>query len=85
MTESASAIASAVRGFIRDRVVVSDDAGEIADDTPLLGSVLDSLALLELVAFLEEEFGILVEDEDVTADNFRTVADIERLVSRKTG
>ena len=52
------------------------------DDTPLLDGIMDSLALMQLVAFLEEEFATEIDDTEVTAENFRTLADIERLVSR---
>jgi len=49
----------------------------------LLGSVMDSLGLMQLIAFLEEEFDVEIDDADVTVDNFRTVGDIERLVTAK--
>ena len=38
------------------------------------------MALMQLVAFLEEEFDIEIDDTEVTAENFRTIGDIERLV-----
>ena len=37
---------------------------------------------MQLVAFLEEEFDTEIDDTEVTAENFRTIADIERLVER---
>ena len=53
-------------------------------DTLLLeNGVVDSIGVLELVGFLESEFGIAVTDEDLTADNFRTVAQIGAFVQVK--
>ncbi len=72
-------VADRIRGFIREEVVLDADAS-IDDNAPLLEGILDSLALMQLVAFLEEEFETEIDDTDVTAENFRTIADIERLV-----
>ncbi len=75
--------ATRIRDFIRQEVLFEEDGASLRDDTPLLDGAMDSLGLMQLVAFLEEEFGIEIDDEDVTADHFRTVADIERLVGQK--
>jgi acyl carrier protein len=45
--------------------------------------VLDSLGIFSLIEFLEERFGVSIEAEDVTIDNFRTVEKIETLVERR--
>lgn len=74
--------ASRIRDFIKQELLFENEGMSISNDTLLLEGILDSLGLMQLVAFLEEEFSIEVADEDVTADHFRTVADIERLVSQ---
>jgi acyl carrier protein len=44
-------------------------------DDDLLGSgVIDSLGILQLVAFVEDQFGIQIPDEDVVLENFQSVA-----------
>jgi acyl carrier protein len=72
-------VADKIRMFIKEEVVL-DASSSLQDDAPLLEGVLDSLALMQLVAFLEEEFDTEIDDTDVTAENFKTIADIERLV-----
>ena len=42
---------------------------------------MDSLGLMQLVAFLEEEFDMELDDDQITSENFRTVNDIARLIS----
>lgn len=54
------------------------------EDIFALGFV-NSLLAMQLVAFVEKEFGIRVEDEDLDLDNFRSIDAISRLVSRKQG
>ena len=45
---------------------------------------LDSLGLVRLVAFLEDELGIRIEDEELIADNFATLRQIGQLLATKT-
>jgi acyl carrier protein len=75
--------ADRIRGFIQTEILFDDDSVNLTNDTPLLDGVLDSLGLMQLVAFLEEEFDIEVQDEEVTVEHFRTIADIEDLVNSR--
>jgi acyl carrier protein len=45
---------------------------------------LDSLGLVRLVAFLEDELSIRIEDEELIADNFNTLRQIGQLLATKT-
>jgi acyl carrier protein len=46
----------------------------VADYDDLLESgVIDSLGVLELVAFLQQEFGIAISDDDLTPENFKSI------------
>jgi phosphopantetheine binding protein len=45
----------------------------------------NSLLAMQLVAFVEKEFGLAVEDEDLDLDNFRSIRAIADFVARKTG
>jgi acyl carrier protein len=57
----------------------------ITDSDPLLESgVLDSLGILDLVAFIEKEFLIGVLDEDLVPENFQTINRIAAFVRSKT-
>jgi acyl carrier protein len=78
-------VASRVKDFIKDEILFEDTNASLADDTPLLNGIMDSLGLMQLVAFLEEEFDVEIDDADMTADHFRTVGDIQDLVNQKVG
>jgi len=78
-----SDIGTRIKGFISEEIMFEDTPADLSDDTQLLGGILDSLGLMQLVSYIEEEFDVLVEDSEVTVDNFRSVADIERLISKK--
>jgi methoxymalonate biosynthesis acyl carrier protein len=75
-------VSDRIRGFIKREIVLDPDA-QITDDAPLLEGIIDSLALMQLVAFLEEEFDTEIDDTEVKAENFATIADIQSLVQRR--
>ena len=54
------------------------------EDIFALGFV-NSLLAMQLVAFVEKEFGIQVADEDLDLDNFRSINAISGLIARKNG
>jgi methoxymalonate biosynthesis acyl carrier protein len=54
------------------------------EDIFALGFV-NSLLAMQLVAFVEKEFGLAVDDQDLDLDNFRSIGAIARLVERKRG
>ena len=57
------------RELVRDPAVLP-----IENSTPLLDSgILDSLSLLRLVVFLQEQFGMVMDDLDVVPEHFATV------------
>lgn len=64
---------------------IEERAATLDATTPLLGSLpeLDSLAVVELAAALEERFGIVVDDADFTADVFASVGTLSRYVDEQ--
>lgn len=69
-----------IRAFILSTVRKPDLAD--GDDIFALGLV-NSLFAMQLVMFVEKEFGLKVEDEDLEVDNFKSVDAIAGLVERK--
>ena len=74
--------ATSIRSYIRDELLVNDGAA-LTDDTPLWGGVIDSVGLMQLIAFIEEQFDVEIEDEELTSAHFGTVSDIAALVDAK--
>ena len=76
-------VASRVMEFVKEDLLIEGNTESLTVDTPLLDGAVDSLGLMQLVAYLEEEFGVDIDDLDITVANFRTVADIDRFVNEK--
>jgi acyl carrier protein len=74
-------IESDVRKFIADKYLFGR-ADELTNDGELLGSVIDSTGVLELVMFLQEHFGIIVSD-DVVPENLATIQHVVDYVGGK--
>jgi acyl carrier protein len=72
-----------VRKFILETAQIKGvkDVGE--HDSLTDSGIIDSLGIFRLVSYLEETVGVHVGDDEITQDNFRTIADIERFVSGK--
>lgn len=54
-------------------------------ETPLLGAIpeLDSMAVVTLITSLEEQFGLVVDDDDIDGSTFATVGSLSDFVSSK--
>ena len=77
-------IKSAVKGFILDEFLPGEDPSALTSDTPLItGGILDSLATLKLVSFLEENFGLSLAAHEVDTEYLNTLDDITNLVRSK--
>ena len=58
---------------------------DLADDEDIFAlGFVNSLLAMQLVNFVEKEFKITVDDDDLDLDNFRTITSIDRLVARKS-
>jgi acyl carrier protein len=76
-------IREAVREFIRENFYVERPEA-IGEDTSLLeAGIVDSTGVLEIIAFLEREFAIVVEDEETIPENLDSVGRIHAFVVRK--
>lgn len=77
-------IRETVRRFILDNFLPGEDASNLTDSTELKeNGILDSLSTLKLVTFLEEQYEVEFEADDLDAGNLSTVASIAELVASK--
>jgi acyl carrier protein len=61
-----------------------EDPAALTDTTPLISTgILDSIAVLKLVTFLEGHFGIMLEAHETDAEHLNTITEITRLVETK--
>lgn len=78
-------IAEQVRQFICKNFYVPDPAG-LSDTASFLDlGIVDSTGVLEVVAFIEQEFGITVDDAEIVPENFDSIANLVGYVERRRG
>jgi acyl carrier protein len=76
-------IAARVRRYIVQNFYVAD-ASALGDQSSLLDlGIIDSTGVLELIGFVEREFGVHVEDDEMVPDNLDSIAQVAAYVSRK--
>lgn len=85
MADSA-AIEHAVREFLTENFPLSGDASELEREESLIGAgVIDSTGVLEVIGFVEENYGIAIADEEVLPENLDSIAAIGHFVAGKLG
>jgi acyl carrier protein len=73
-----------IRDFIETSFLFRDGRDQLADTESLLDAgLIDSTGILELVSYLESEFAIIVQDEDIVPENLDSVNQIAAYVERQ--
>jgi acyl carrier protein len=72
-----------VRDFVLKQFPLARKNGIKTDDKWLETGLLDSLGILDLVHFVEQEFGIHVSDDDLSPENFQSLAAVASFVEAK--
>ncbi|MET0556857.1 MAG: acyl carrier protein [Vicinamibacteria bacterium] len=81
MTET---VESQVRAYVVDQFLFGQGGDKLgSEDSFLEKGLIDSTGVLEVVMFLEERFGIKVQDEELVPENLDSVGRIARFVERK--
>jgi acyl carrier protein len=76
-------VTTRIRGFIVDTFLLGDDDGFDDTDSLIDGGIVDSTGVMEIVAFLEETYGITIDDDELVADNLDSVERLTKLVDSK--
>jgi len=75
---------TAVRGFVERNFLSRKGKKTLSNDESLLDSgLIDSTAIFELVGFLEKEFNIEVQDEDIVPEHFETVNNLVAFIQSR--
>jgi acyl carrier protein len=77
-------VESEIRAFLAENFPLGADANRLASDASLLeAGVIDSTGVLELIGFLESQYGIEVADDELLPENLDSIASIVRYVDGK--
>ena len=73
-----------LRDFIVETFLFGEGGDDLRDEDSLLErGIIDSTGVLELSAFLEDDLGVKVGDEDLVPDNFDSIARLAAFVERR--
>jgi len=71
-----------LKNFIFEELVQIDDIASFTENDDLLEAGLDSMGIMRLVLFIEEELGVSLPDEEIEPDNIQTLAAIVSWIER---
>jgi len=84
MSTTPPEIREQVRGYLRDNLLYMRPDYVLQDQTRLLEErIIDSMGIMELIGFLEQQFGITIPDKEVTEANLGSVDAIAAFVGRR--
>lgn len=74
-----------VKHILIDALNLPEDRDPIETDTPLLGNIpeLDSMAVVHLITALEDHYGFVVENDEISGETFATMAHLVEFVEQK--
>jgi acyl carrier protein len=72
-----------IREYIAENFMFDGSAKLDANDSFLDRGIIDSTGILEIIMFLEEQFGVKVADHEMLPENLDSIANIVRFVERK--
>lgn len=74
-----------VKNLLADILNLGERANTLRADSGLLGSIpeLDSIAVVHLITGLEERFGIVIDDDEISASIFESVGSLSTFVDQK--
>jgi acyl carrier protein len=72
-----------VRGFIVENFLYGQDDNFSDEVSFLEKGIIDSTGVLELVTFIEDKFGIVVQDQELIPDNFDSLNRLSTFISKK--
>jgi len=69
---------------VTDVLQIGDRAEGMTRETPLLGAMpeFDSMAVVSIITAMEEEFGLVVDDDEITAEVFETIGTLHDFVNQ---
>lgn len=75
-----------VKSLLADVLGLGASAHSLQADSPLLGAIpeLDSMAVVGVIAAIEDRFGVIIDDDDISASTFETVGSLAAFVEQKT-
>jgi len=74
-----------IKDYIARNLLFSDNGFPYADDASFLDEgIVDSVGVMELVTFVEESFGLKVNDFEITPDNFDSVSRLAKYIRSKS-
>jgi acyl carrier protein len=74
-----------IRDFVVDQFLFGDDEGITVDTKLFEEGIVDSTGILEIVAFIEEQYAVSVADDELVPANFETLGAIAQYVETKNG
>lgn len=72
-----------LKGFIQTELARDQGDVNVEEESLVESGIIDSVGIMKLVDFIEQELGVTIGDDELLPENFETLDDISRLVASK--
>ncbi len=74
-----------LRTLVLESYLFTDNESELDDnDSFLEAGILDSMGIMEVIAFLDDEFGVVVDEEEMIPENLDSISNLLIFIEKKT-
>jgi len=76
-----------LKGIVAGILQIGDRLDSLGPDAALLGGIpeFDSMAVVSILTTIEESYGVIIDDDEVTAESFETLGSLLEFVNAKLG
>lgn len=78
-------VLESVKNYVLENIVYDENADLKGDTLFLENGIIDSTGILELVSYIEEEFDLVVEDDEMIPENLNSLENISAFIAKKAG
>jgi acyl carrier protein len=73
-----------IKGFVQKNVIKNKNGVELREtDDWLANGLVDSIGIIQIVSFVEQELNAAIPEDDVTVDNFKSLKDIAKYLEQR--
>lgn len=75
-----------IKKFLQEHLLMEEELNDLSDEDSLLEKgIIDSTGILDLVSFIEENYGIKIDDEELLPESFDSLKAIAQFIKEKKG
>ena len=83
---NATVVLSRLETYVRENFLYAQPDFQLTPDQPLIGNgIVDSMGIMEIIAYIDDEFGVTFADNEITEPNLRSLSAMTNFIMARQG